>query len=261
MSNANASQSKVILNTSSRPNSFLARLPYLLSQNWITLFLLILGIYVGLPFLAPVFMQIGWEIPGRGLYFLYSFLCHQLPQRSFFLFGPQTMYSLAEIQSAGGQDITNLFTLRHFIGNPVMGWKVAWSDRMVSMFTATLLFGLLWRPLLRKLKSLPWWGLLLFLLPMAVDGATHFASDLAGIGQGFRDSNAWLAALTNQAFSPAFYGGDALGSFNSWMRLITGVFFGLGVVWFGFPYLEQAFKYVDYSLDIKNTSPASRLDE
>jgi hypothetical protein len=66
-------------------------------------------------------------------------------------------------------------------------------------------------------------------------------SDLAGIGQGFRDSNAWLAAITNQAFAPSFYAGDALGSFNAWMRLLTGILFGLGVVWFGFPYLDEAF--------------------
>jgi hypothetical protein len=65
----------------------------------------------------------------------------------------------------------------------------------------------------------------------------HTSSDLAGLGQGFRDSNAWLAALTNHAFPTAFYAGDAWGSFNSLMRLITGVLFGLGIVWFGYPYL------------------------
>jgi hypothetical protein len=66
-------------------------------------------------------------------------------------------------------------------------------------------------------------------------------SDLFGIGQGFRDSNAWLAVLTNQAFRAYFYAGDALGSFNSWMRWITGILFGLGIVWFGFPYLDDFF--------------------
>jgi hypothetical protein len=38
-----------------------------------------------------------------------------------------------------------------------------------------------------------------------------------------------------------FYAGDAWGSFNAWIRLITGVLFGLGIVWFGFPYLSEAF--------------------
>ena len=220
------------------PGSY--RLVQFLEQHWFFVISLILGLYIGLPFLAPVFMQIGWSGPGRVIYFVYSWLCHQLPERSFFLFGPKFTYSLAEVQSAW-QNTTNPLILRQFIGNAEMGWKVAWSDRMVSMFTSTWLFGLLWWPLRRRLPRLPWWGLVLFLLPMAVDGTTHLFSDLAGIGQGFRDSNAWLAALTQQAFSASFYAGDAWGSFNSLMRLFTGISFGLGIVWFGFPYLDDVF--------------------
>jgi hypothetical protein len=80
--------------------------------------------------------------------------------------------------------------LRQFIGNPEMGWKVAWSDRMVSMFTSIWIFGLIWYPFRRRLPAFPLW--------------------------------AW-------------------GSFNSLMRLLTGIFFGLGIVWFGFPYLNDSF--------------------
>ena len=67
-------------------------------------------------------------------------------------------------------------------------------------------------------------------------------SDFAGIGQGFRDTNLWLADLTNYQFSAGFYAGDALGSFNSWMRLLSGLFFGIGVVLFGFPYLNEIYE-------------------
>ena len=80
------------------------------------------------------------------------------------------------------------------------------------------------------------------LLPMFLDGMAHFFSDFAGFGQGFRDSNLWLASLTNNHFAPSFYGGDALGSFNSWVRLATGVLFGLGIVWFSFPYIDLIFQ-------------------
>jgi uncharacterized membrane protein len=211
-----------------------------LNKHWFTLFAVVFGLYIGLPFLAPFFMQIGWTGLGKGIYLIYSFLCHQLPQRSFFLFGPQASYSLAELQSAG-VNTSDFILLREFIGNPEMGWKVAWSDRMVSMYTSILLFGFAWRLLKLRIPKLPWWGFVLLLLPMTIDGTSHFVSDLAGIGQGFRDSNAWLAAITNQAFAPSFYAGDALGSFNAWMRLLTGILFGLGVVWFGFPYLDEAF--------------------
>jgi len=75
-----------------------------------------------------------------------------------------------------------------------------------------------------------------------LDGGTHMLSDLTGgIGVGFRYTNQWLAILTNNAFPPTFYLGDALGSFNSWMRLITGVLAGLGIAWFALPYLEESF--------------------
>jgi uncharacterized membrane protein len=208
--------------------------------RWFILFGIFAGIYVILPFLAPVFMSIGWSGPARVIYFIYSWLCHQLPERSFFLFGSKFTYSLAEVQNAW-KNTANPMILRQFIGSPEMGWKVAWSDRMVAMFTSTWLFGLLWWPLRKRLRPLSWWGLVLFLLPMALDGTSHFISDLAGIGSGFRDSNAWLAALTTNAFPASFYAGDAWGSFNSLARLVTGILFGIGAVWFGFPYLDETF--------------------
>lgn len=213
---------------------------YRFSRHWILIFSILLGLYVGLPFLAPVFMKLGWELPARLIYLIYSFLCHQLPQRSYFMFGSKLMYSLPEIQSMW-QNTLDPLVLRQFTGNADMGWKVAWSDRMVSMFVSLWLFGVLWRPLRHWLKPMPWWGFALFLLPMAVDGVSHLISDLYGIGQGFRDSNAWLAVLTNSALPPGFYSGDALGSFNSLMRLLTGVLISLGVVWFVFPYLDGIF--------------------
>jgi len=207
---------------------------------WFILLGIMTGLYVILPFLAPAFMTIGWSDAGKAIYFIYSFLCHQLPERSYFLFGHQFTYSLPEIKAAW-RNTNNPLILRQFIGNPELGWKVAWSDRMVSMFTSTWIFGLLWFPFRRRFQKLPFLGLVLFLLPMALDGTTHFVSDFWGIGQGFRDTNLWLSILTNHIFPPTFYAGDAWGSFNSLMRLLTGISFGLGLVWFGFPYLDDSF--------------------
>lgn len=210
-----------------------------LQHNWIILFGIFYGAFIALPFLAPVLMNIGWARAGNILYFFYSFLCHQLPERSFFLFGAKFTYSLPEIQSAWHKTLDPLI-LRQFTGNSQMGWKVAWSDRMVSMYSSVWVFGLLWYPLRRRLPRLPFWGLALYLLPMALDGTTHLISDFSGIGQGFRDSNLWLVVITHNALQPRFYAGDAWGSFNSIMRLLTGIFFGIGIVWFGFPYMEDA---------------------
>ena len=109
---------------------------------------------------------------------------------------------------------------------------------MISFYTSVWLFAVIWYPFRHRIRPLSWWGLLLLLLPITVDGLTHAVSDLAGIGQGFRDTNAWLAALTNYALPTAFYAGDALGSFNSLMRLVTGLA-GLGIVWLAFPFIFQ----------------------
>lgn len=210
------------------------------SHHWFLIFGLVMGMFVTLPFLAPIFMSLGWDSAGKMLYLVYSFACHQLPQRSYFLFGSSISYSLSEIQASWIKTIDPL-VLRQFVGNPVMGWKVAWSDRMVSMYTSLWLAALLWWRVRQHIKPLKWTGFVLFLLPMALDGSTHMLSDLYGIGQGFRDSNAWLATISGHFLSPDFYRGDAWGSFNAWMRLISGILFGIGLVWFAFPLLENAF--------------------
>jgi uncharacterized membrane protein len=122
-----------------------------------------------------------------------------------------------------------------------MGWKVAWSDRMISFYSSVWLFAVAWMPFRKKIKPLSILGFTLFLLPIALDGGTHMFSDFAGIGQGFRDTNQWLAALTQNALSVSFLTGDALGSFNSWARISTGLLAGLGIVWLAFPNLEDSF--------------------
>lgn len=196
-----------------------------------------------MPWFAPVFMKLGWTAPANAVYTLYSPLCHQMAQRSFFLFGEQVMYSPDEfplqLTEKTGADA---LLLRRFRGNTDFGWKVAWSDRMVSMY------GGLWLAMLlftitahyRQVRPLSLWIFALTLVPMLLDGGTHTLSDLSGLQHGFRYDNAWLASLTGSVFPSSFYHGDGLGSFNSWMRLFSGIAFGFGVVWFIFPYLLRA---------------------
>lgn len=226
------------------------RLVYALARHWLLAFSLLWGLYVGMPWLAPLFMNLGWTGAAKVIYTIYSTQCHQLPERSFFLFGEKPMYSLAEVQVAW-QDTNNPAVLRQFIGNVQMGWKVAWSDRMVSMYTSIFFVGLAFGPLRRRLRPLPIWGFILLALPMVLDGSTHMISDLAGIGNGFRDSNAWLAALTGNLLPATSYVGDGFGSFNSWMRLITGVLFGIAVVWLAYPYIEEAFAEATRDIEAK----------
>jgi hypothetical protein len=132
--------------------------------------------------------------------------------------------------------------LRSFVGLPELGYKVAWSDRMVGMSIGIVLGGLASAVLRYTLRPLDWRVFGLLVLPMALDGLSHSISDLAGLGHGFRYTNAWLAGLTGNRMSSHFYVGNALGSFNSWMRVGTGVLFGFAVVWLIYPRLQRSFR-------------------
>jgi uncharacterized membrane protein len=232
---------------------------YWFSRYWLLVFIVFMAIFIGLPWLAPLFMALGWESAGKAIYLLYAVLCHQLPQRSFFLFGDRLMLPLSTVQSVWANS-DNPLILRQFVGNAEVGWKVAWSDRMVYMYSSLVLFGLAFWPLRKRLKLLPLWGLILFLLPMLIDGSTHVLSELtSGIGGGFRYSNGWLAALTGNGFSATFYSGDTLGSFNSWMRLFSGLLFGLGVAWFAFPRLHASFENTTGQIAAKLDQVRARL--
>lgn len=200
-------------------------------------------LFVMLPFAAPLLMAAGWTGAGELLYRLYALFCHQLPQRSWFLFGPKFTYTLAEIRQVA--PATDVWTLRAFFGTPEMGWKVAWSDRMISFYTMTPVFGLCYVLLrrLRPIRPLSWRLLVPALLPLALDGGTHALNDLLyGISaNGFRDTNEWLALLTGNAF-PTFYAGDHAGTFNWWMRLLTGLTAAWGVAFWFFPWLDRLFQ-------------------
>jgi uncharacterized membrane protein len=199
--------------------------------------ILILGVWVWLPFLAPMLMHWGWETPAKGIYFIYSFFCHQLPQRSLFLYGNKLSYSLIEIQNAW-VNTSNPLLLKKFIGTAEMGWKVAWSDRMVALYNGIWVFSFVMKAFSHRFRKLPFLGLMVFLAPLAVDGITHFISDLSGIGQGFRDTNLWLRQISHELFPAGFYAGDGLGSFNSWVRWISGLVAAFGFVWFVYSMLD-----------------------
>ncbi len=227
-----------------------------IAQHWLAYVSFFLGLFVLAPFLAPMLMAMGWTGPANAIYLFYSLVCHQLPERSFFLFGHTVSYSLAEIQNIWPYD--NILTLRQFVGNPVVGWKVAWSDRMVALYGSWWIGGLLYALLRRRLPRLsPIVWLLLAILPMSLDGFSHVVNDaVAGIsGTGFRDTNAWLQFLTGNSLPAAFYTGDALGSFNNLARLVTGGLTGLLTVWLVYPFVDAAMKDIERTTQKQLASP------
>lgn len=91
--------------------------------------------------------------------------------------------------------------IRAFYGS--LSSTLKWADLMISFYSNVWLFAVILIPWKHRLKPLSWRGFTLF-LPMTLDGGTHAISDLAGLGEGFRDTNQWLAVLTNKLFPVTF---------------------------------------------------------
>jgi hypothetical protein len=209
---------------------FLARYWFLIA-NLLALTILALG------FLAPMFMSMGWPEAGQAVYRFLAPHNHQLPHRSYFLFGqygPIVTYSLEELLGFGA-DPQNL---QAFIGNPKIGFKTALNHRMIAIFVAILLGGLGWG-LAGERPRLGLVGLLLFSLPLLIDGFSHMISERNGLA--FRATNEWAVWLTGGLFSTQFYQGTTIGTLDWWLRTLTGLLFGLGLIWFLYSYLSGRF--------------------
>jgi uncharacterized membrane protein len=191
-----------------------------LTKHWLAVLNALVFLYVGLPFLAPVLMHVGAAGPARVIYTMYRPLCHQLPQRSWFLFGTQLSYRLSELVEQGA--VTGAFE-RAFIGDEALGYKVALCQRDTAIYGAILLFGLVYGLLRRwfKVPPLPWWAYLGFgVLPMLLDGGYQFLS--------YALAMLWPA------------GPIAAHETTPTLRLITGGLFGLATVWLAYPLVQEA---------------------
>lgn len=209
-----------------------------LIRRWLMIFIIGFGVFNILPFVAPVLMYTGWESGGNLIYTAYGPFCHQMAQRSFFLFGDKLMLNANELPvSLTGQTNIDTLTLRAFRGSEAFGWKVAWSDRMVYLYGSFWLGSIIYYLQSRRkmIQPISFLFFMLAMVPIGLDGGTHFLSDFSGLTAGFRYTNDWLAALTGNALPTSFYAGDAIGSFNSIMRLVSGVTFGLGMAYYVLP--------------------------
>ncbi|NPA93374.1 MAG: DUF2085 domain-containing protein [Chloroflexi bacterium] len=194
------------------------------SRHWLLVFNVVVGLYVGLAFLAPVLMKVGWERPAKIIYRGYSFTCHQLAFRSWFLFGEQPAYPRAAAHVSGlvpygqatGLDENDLLQARAFIGNDKIGYKVAMCERDVAIYGGILLFGLLFGLFRCKLPPLPWyWWLILGWLPIGLDGFSQLLSQIPHSPLPYRESTPLL-------------------------RTVTGFLFGFTTAWFGYPLVEES---------------------
>ncbi len=109
------------------------------ARHWLFLFNLAWGMYVGIPFLAPILMQLGLTTPANAIYGVYSVFCHQLPDHSFFLFGHDHAPLELVLVQGGMAEGLNLLVMRRFVGNEWLGYKVALCQRDVAIYGSVLI--------------------------------------------------------------------------------------------------------------------------
>jgi uncharacterized membrane protein len=193
---------------------WLTRLMHVISSHWLLVVNGLVGVfYLGLPTLAPILMLLGQERAANVIYTIFRPLCHQLPERSFFLGGSQTVYSLEELRQMLAVDAVPL----RYIGNANIGFKIAVCQRDVAIYLAWVAAGSSFYWLRARLRPLSLRRFVLFALPMAIDG----------FGQLFR---LWESTWVS--------------------RLVTGGLFGLGIVWLVYPYLERGMADVRDGTDV-----------
>jgi len=210
------------------------RAMYWVSRHYLALLNFVMLLYFGLPLLAPVLMNAGLTAPANMIYTVYKPLCHQFAFRSFFLFGEQAYYPLEEahmdsvisFQAATGfGEVHNpagigRLEARQFIGNEVLGYKMALCERDMAIYASIFLFGIIFSLTGRRIKPLHWtlW-ILIGMGPIGLDGFSQLFSQMEW---------SWLAPyLPYRESIPLF-------------RVLTGALFGFTTAWFAYPAIEES---------------------
>jgi len=79
-----------------------------ISKHWLFLANLTFGIYAGLPVLAPLLMSWGQVKLANLIYFVYQYVCHQMPSRSFFIGRFQVGICQRDLALYGGACVAGL---------------------------------------------------------------------------------------------------------------------------------------------------------
>jgi uncharacterized membrane protein len=163
------------------------------------------AVFVGLPLLAPFLMAAGRPDLANPIYAAYKLVCHQWAFRSYFLLGEQAAYGPAVLADLVGAD-----RMYGFVGDPTLGYKVAFCERDLAIYLSVLLAGLAYAFWRERVNGLGIWTYSLLIAPMAVDGFTQLF--------GWRESTPEL-------------------------RTITGALFGLASVWLIYPRVDEVLRH------------------
>lgn len=215
---------------SSRATRFGDRIVLFIARHWLAMANIALFTFIALPFFAPVLMRAGLPGAARVFYTIYFPTCHQLPDRSYFLFGDQVVYTVDELVAAGALTDTSILQRRKYIGDETFGYKVAICERDIAIYGSMVIGGLIFA-LVRKrrpVRKLPLKIYLLFLLPIAIDGVSQLV--------GLRTSN-WF------------------------LRTITGSLFGLATIWLTYPYVQESMDDIERTTEQRLARETGQIEQ
>jgi uncharacterized membrane protein len=110
-----------------------------IARHWLLAVNVIGGLYAGLPLLGPWLLSRGFIIPAKAIYLAYGLTCHQMPSRSFYVFGQ----------------------------------KMCYCERCCAIYSGIFLLGLGYAAVAGRLRPLRWRWMFLLWAPMALDGFTQ----------------------------------------------------------------------------------------
>ena len=180
--------------------------------------------------LAPLLKNANMSRSADFIYKIYSYTCHQLPERSLFILGDKLSYNKLELSELGYQtEKTNMKLLltegKKFTGNEEVGYKMAFCARDFGIYSAmlTILFITAFTNLKTcQIKNHTW---IILMLPMVIDGSVQLLSSILHV--------------TNMD-TTFFY------ESNNIKRVITGALFGIGFASIVSSYLKKELIHSGY---------------
>lgn len=158
--------------------------------NLLVLFLIALNIA---PIVAPLLIHWGMETPAKVIYDVYSFFCHQ----------------------------------QHWKSIHVHDHQIAWCTRDMFIWGSMMIVGLIVK--IRRISPLSLFWLIVYSLPVALDGGIQTLAAILGYGSG-----------------EAFYVS------NNFFRMLTGTLFGTAIGLYMLPRLVQVFTKSNESINEDN---------
>lgn len=179
-------------------------------------------LYTVIPFISPILFETGHPRLGWYIQTMYSFFCHQRPERSIFLFGEQITYSMQDLLPYGYNGGLDGYT---FVGNKNLGYKAAFCVRDTFLYGSMSIVGISILAM-RKNIRIHWAWSIILCVPLILDGGLQFLSEFLYLSRDF---------LGIDLAKPFYLS-------NNVKRAVTGILFGTGVAVFLFNELTIALR-------------------